>query len=191
MVTRPLSIWLNRKPAWLKWSVFLSYALMGALMVVWIVTDIFRVRFTISASYGSVAWPSFAVLGFAAGCCFAFFNFRNPTIGESPLGVDVQTLLIPFCSAALFHVALANGLPIAAAVLMQHDEVLIFSSNGQKSPIHKNCPDGIILQELGVGSLCRIPDAGILALPRGQKIAVYGYGTSLGIFWTSIEPLPN
>ena len=112
--------------------------------------------------------------------------------GPKPARLELrlfEALLVVLLGAVSVHVVVSESIPLMAAMAIGHPVALDRQIKGEIIGGRRSCPFAFKVNDPVFTVICNPP----LKIPRssegGNDIHIEGYGTRLGIFWTSIKPL--
>lgn len=192
MAPEAVSRWISRQPRAVQHIMQVVCLGLPVLTVLTVSTARHRPNFIINTVYLAQVWPWAAVFGACLCLPFALMILWDRSPKPARLEFRVfEALLVVSLGVVSIHVVVSQSIPLLAAMMAGYPVAMDRHVEGAIIGGPRSCPQAVAVNDPVFPILCNPPSA----IRRGgnevQNIHINGYGTSLGIFWTSIEPLPN
>ena len=192
MAPEAVSHWISRQSRAVQHIVLVACIGLPVLTILTIATARHRPNFIINTAYVAKVWPWAAVFGACLCLPFAVMILwdRSPKPARPELRV-FEALLLVSLGAASAHVVVSQSIPLIAAMIVGHPVAMDRRIEGEIIGGPRSCPHAVMTNDPVFPILCNPPSEIRRKGTDVHNIHISGYGTGLGIFWTSIEPLPN
>ena len=192
MAPEAISRWISGKPRAVQHILLIFCVGLPVLTFLTVATARHRPNFNINSGYLAQVWPWAALFGACLCLPFARMILCDRSTKTARIEVRIlEAVLLVSLGAASLHVVVSQSVPLIAAMIVGHPVAMDRRIEGLVVGCPRSCSMAVVINDPVFPTLCNPPSAIQQKGNDVKSIHINGYGTSLGIFWTSIEPLPN
>lgn len=189
MAPEAVSRWLSGQRRSVRHIVQIFCVGLPVLSILTVATARHRPNFIINTAYTAKVWPWAALLGACLCLPFAVMILRDR--GPKPVRRELrmfEALLMVSLGAGSLHVVVGQTTPLVAAMIAGHSVAMERHIEGAIIGGPRSCPVAVKVNDPVFPVFCNPPWEIQHNGTDVQSIHISGYGTGLGIFWTSIQP---